>query len=103
MHEACIAALKKCEKELVPGNKIGNVFDIHAKTFDDLGFKKARMNACGYSLGATFSPNWMDWPMLYEQSVCHSTWKCFLHAHDINGLRQCISYEFRRNIFSYRR
>ena len=23
------------------------------------------MNACGYSLGSTFSPNWMDWPMLY--------------------------------------
>ncbi len=23
------------------------------------------MNACGYSLGTTFSPNWMDWPMLY--------------------------------------
>ena len=68
MHEACIAALKNCEKELVPGNKIGNVFDIHAKTFDDLGFKKARMNACGYSLGATFSPNWMDWPMLYTKN-----------------------------------
>ena len=68
MHEACIAALKNCEKELVPGNKIGNVFDIHAKTFDDLGFKKARMNACGYSLGATFSPNWMDWPMLYTSN-----------------------------------
>ena len=31
----------------------------------DLGFNKARMNACGYSLGSTFSPNWMDWPMLY--------------------------------------
>ena len=68
MHEACIAALKNCEKELIPGNKIGNVFDIHAKTFDDLGFKKARMNACGYSLGATFSPNWMDWPMLYTSN-----------------------------------
>ncbi len=25
-----------------------------------------RMNACGYSLGTTFSPNWMDWPMLYH-------------------------------------
>jgi Xaa-Pro dipeptidase len=24
------------------------------------------MNACGYSLGTTFSPNWMDWPMLYR-------------------------------------
>ena len=69
MHEACIAALKNCEKELIPGNKIGNVFDIHAKTFDDLGFKKARMNACGYSLGATFSPNWMDWPMLYAGNL----------------------------------
>ena len=23
------------------------------------------MNACGYSLGTTFSPNWMDWPMFY--------------------------------------
>ena len=68
MHEACVAALKNCEKELVPGNKIGNVFDVHAKTFDDLGFKKARMNACGYSLGATFSPNWMDWPMLYTKN-----------------------------------
>jgi len=65
MHEACIEALKNCENKLKPGNKIGEVFDVHAKTFDDLGFNKSRMNACGYSLGATFSPNWMDWPMLY--------------------------------------
>jgi Xaa-Pro dipeptidase len=65
MHEACVEALKNCENKLKPGNKIGEVFDVHAKTFDDQGFNKCRMNACGYSLGATFSPNWMDWPMLY--------------------------------------
>ena len=65
MHEACTEALKNCEKKLIPGNKAGEVFDVHAKTFDNLGFNKARMNACGYSLGSTFSPNWMDWPMLY--------------------------------------
>ena len=65
MHEACIEALNNCEIKLKPGNEIGEVFDIHAKTFDDLGYKNSRMNACGYSLGATFSPNWMDWPMLY--------------------------------------
>ena len=65
MHEACVEALKNCESKLKPGNKIGEVFDVHAKTFDDLGYNKARMNACGYSLGSTFSPNWMDWPMLY--------------------------------------
>ena len=65
MHEACEEALKNCENILKPGNKIGEVFDMHAKIFDNLGYKDCRMNACGYSLGATFSPNWMDWPMLY--------------------------------------
>ena len=65
MHEACVQALTNCVKTLVPGKTAGDVFDTHAKTFDDLGFNKARMNACGYSLGSTFSPNWMDWPMLY--------------------------------------
>ena len=65
MHEACVEALTNCVKTLVPGKTAGDVFDAHAKTFDNLGFNKARMNACGYSLGSTFSPNWMDWPMLY--------------------------------------
>ena len=65
MHEACVEALNNCAKTLIPGKTAGEVFDIHAKTLDDLGYNKARMNACGYSLGSTFSPNWMDWPMLY--------------------------------------
>ena len=65
MHEACEEALINCESKLKPGNTVGEVFDIHAKTLDSLNFNKSRMNACGYSLGATFSPNWMDWPMLY--------------------------------------
>jgi len=62
MYEACLKALTKCQEKLVSGNTVGEVFDIHAKIFDDLGYKKSRMNACGYSLGATFSPNWMDVP-----------------------------------------
>ena len=65
MHKACVEALTNCEKKLIPGNTVGQVFDVHAKTFDNLGYKDSRMNACGYSMGATFSPNWMDWPMLY--------------------------------------
>ena len=65
MHEACVQALKNCESKLKPGNKVGEVFDVHAEVFDKLGYKKSRMNACGYSLGTTFAPNWMDWPMLY--------------------------------------
>ena len=65
MHKACVDALTNCEKKLTPGNTVGDVFDVHATTFDNLGYNNARMNACGYSLGSTFSPNWMDWPMLY--------------------------------------
>ena len=65
MHEACVKTLKNCENKLKPGNKVGEVFDVHANVFDRLGYKKSRMNACGYSLGTTFAPNWMDWPMLY--------------------------------------
>ena len=52
-------------KNIQTGNTVGEVFDVHAQTFDNLGYNKSRMNACGYSLGSTFSPNWMDWPMLY--------------------------------------
>ena len=65
MYEACAEALRACENKLKPGNKAGEVFDVHAKVFDALGYKQSRMNACGYSLGTTFAPNWMDWPMLY--------------------------------------
>jgi len=68
MHAACLEALKNCENKLKPGNKTGEVFDEHAKVFDKLGYKKSRMNACGYSLGSTFAPNWMDWPMLYTKN-----------------------------------
>jgi Xaa-Pro dipeptidase len=66
MYDACHEALTNSEKKLLPGNTVGEIFDVHAKTLDDLGYKESRMNACGYSLGATFSPNWMDTPpMIY--------------------------------------
>ena len=66
MYEACHEALTNSEKKLLPGNTVGEIFDVHAKTLDDLGYKESRMNACGYSLGATFAPNWMDTPpMIY--------------------------------------
>jgi Xaa-Pro dipeptidase len=68
MHEGCVQALKACEDKLKPENQVGEVFDVHAKVFDKLGYNKSRMNACGYSLGATFAPNWMDWPMLYTKN-----------------------------------
>jgi Xaa-Pro dipeptidase len=62
MHEACLEALNNCKEKLISGNTVGEVFDVHAKTLDNHRYKNSRMNACGYSLGATFSPTWMDVP-----------------------------------------
>ena len=42
------------------------MFDAHAKVLDAAGYRQYRMNATGYSLGATFAPNWMDWPMFFH-------------------------------------
>ncbi|HUK11397.1 MAG TPA: Xaa-Pro peptidase family protein [Stellaceae bacterium] len=66
MHEACVAALEASEAALKPGRPIGEAFDAHARVLDSRGHRAHRLNACGYSLGATFAPNWMDWPMLYH-------------------------------------
>src|SRR5699024_3255956 len=51
---------------LTPGNTVGSAFDAHARVLDQAGLSAHRMNACGYSMGTTFAPNWMDWPMLYH-------------------------------------
>jgi Xaa-Pro dipeptidase len=61
MHAVAVAALEAAKAVLRPGTPLGALFDAHAATIDRAGLKDARMNACGYSLGATFAPNWMDW------------------------------------------
>ncbi|MCP4490978.1 MAG: hypothetical protein GY820_27240 [Gammaproteobacteria bacterium] len=35
-----------------------------AELADAGGLKNHRLNACGYSLGAAYTPTWMDWPIL---------------------------------------
>jgi Xaa-Pro dipeptidase len=61
-HEALLAV----EDALQPGHTFGQGFDAHARVLDAAGYRPHRLNACGYSLGAVFAPNWMDWPMLYH-------------------------------------
>jgi Xaa-Pro dipeptidase len=65
LYAASRDALIACEAALRPGRTIGEVFAAHATTLDRAGFAAHRLNACGYSLGTTFAPNWMDWPMIY--------------------------------------
>jgi Xaa-Pro dipeptidase len=66
MHAVAVEALLAVERALEPGRLVGEAFDAHAVVLDRAGYQAHRMNACGYSLGTTFSPNWMDWPMLYH-------------------------------------
>ncbi len=66
MYAVACDALQAVEAELRPGSTYGTAFDAHARTLDAAGYREHRLNACGYSLGTCFSPNWMDWPMLYR-------------------------------------
>ena len=66
MDTACRAALSEVESALRPGKTAGDVFDAHARVMDAHGMQKHRLNACGYSLGAKFTPSWMDFPMFYR-------------------------------------
>ena len=59
-------ALEEMTEALSPGRPVGEVDDAHRRVLDAAGLEKHRYAACGYSLGTTFSPNWMDWPMLFS-------------------------------------
>jgi Xaa-Pro dipeptidase len=68
MDEAAREALSAVEEQLVPGRTAGDVFAAHACVMDAHGMKAHRLNACGYSLGAKFTPSWMDSPMFYKDN-----------------------------------
>jgi Xaa-Pro dipeptidase len=61
----CEEALAAVEGKLRAGHTAGEVFAAHAKVMDAHGMQEHRLNACGYSLGAKFTPSWMDYPMFY--------------------------------------
>ena len=66
MHATVVDALSACEEALCPGRPFGDAFDAHARVLEQAGYGKHRLNACGYSLGGTFAPTWMDWPLIYR-------------------------------------
>ena len=67
-HAAAKAALLACEAEIRPGRMAGDVFAAHVRVLDAHGLSQHRLNACGYSLGAKFTPSWMDEPMFYKRN-----------------------------------
>lgn len=66
LHAACAEALDACEAAIKPGRPMGDVYTAHARVFDAHGLSHARLQACGYGMGAVYSPIWVDFPMFYE-------------------------------------
>ncbi|WP_298294313.1 Xaa-Pro peptidase family protein [uncultured Litoreibacter sp.] len=66
MHQTARDALEACEAAIKPGKPMGDVYAAHADVFDKAGMSHARLQACGYGMGAVYTPIWVDFPMFYE-------------------------------------
>ena len=66
MFDAAAAALGAVQDALRPGRTLGEIFEVHQKTLDQHSYGHAALKACGYTLGATFPPTWMEMPMIYR-------------------------------------
>jgi Xaa-Pro aminopeptidase len=68
MHAACAEALDNVQKSLRAGRTLGEIFEVHRSTLAAHGFEHALLKACGYTMGATFPPTWMEQPMIYRDN-----------------------------------
>ena len=83
MFEATRDALAAMTEAVRPGRPLGEIDEAHRRVFDVAGYGASRLAACGYSLGATFRPSWMDVPpMIYfgNPTPARSGMVLFLHA-----------------------
>ena len=83
MFEATRDALAAMTEAVRPGRPLGEIDEAHRRVFDVAGYGASRLAACGYSLGATFRPSWMDVPpMIYfgNPTPARAGMVLFLHA-----------------------
>ena len=66
MHRVVRDTLEAAIEAFRPGEPLGRVDEVHRSRLDAAGYGGERYAACGYSLGATYRPSWMDVPpMIY--------------------------------------
>lgn len=97
MQDAAEEALAACEAAIHPGKPMGDVYDAHARVFDAHGFAESRLQACGYGMGAIYTPIWVDFPMFYEGNplVMQEDQVFFLHMVLMDsdaGLAMCLGH-----------
>jgi Xaa-Pro dipeptidase len=97
MHAVSREALEACEAAIMPGQPMGDVFAAHAQIFGKAGLGHARLNACGYAMGAIYNPIWVDFPMFYENNprLMRERQVFFLHMilmDSDSGLAMCLGH-----------
>ena len=97
LHSAVREALGEMTEALVPGRPVGEIDEAQRRVLDAAGLKEHRFAASGYSLGTTFAPNWMDWPMLYSGNpvIAEPGMVFFLHcvvADSDRGVAMSLGY-----------
>ena len=68
MFSAARDALEACKQITRPGNTVGDIFAAHESSLTHAGLGHAALNACGYTLGISYPPTWMDWPMIWKDN-----------------------------------
>ncbi|MDH3694798.1 MAG: Xaa-Pro peptidase family protein [Gammaproteobacteria bacterium] len=66
MFSACHDTLQACKQALRPGTTVGDIYKAHVDGLTTAGFGHATLKACGYSMGISYPPTWMDWPMIWR-------------------------------------
>ena len=97
MHAAAVEALEACEAAIRPGAPMGDVYAAHAKVFDARGLSHAKLQACGYGMGAVYNPIWVDFPMFYQGNplIMQKNQVFFLHMILMDsdaGLAMCVGH-----------
>ncbi len=100
MQDVTEMALEACEAAIRPGAPMGDVYDAHVGVFDAQGFSHARLQACGYGMGAVYNPIWVDFPMFYEGNplIMQENQIFFLHMILMDsdaGLAMCLGHSVR--------
>lgn len=83
MFDTTKEALVAMTEAAVPGRPLGDIDRAHRRIYDQAGYSGQRLASCGYSLGATFRPIWMDTPPLLQEdneTLAKRGMTLFLHA-----------------------
>lgn len=66
MHQTSVIALDAVQAILRPGTRVGEIYDVYRSSLEDNGEKDAVLTVCGYTMGATCPPTWMEQPLIFS-------------------------------------